>query len=114
MPHLDIVEPADILAYPFYGEENADSHGVTVPDATHRTFWLDEPSSALVFTHMIYWRLPSFIDAAAGFALDGRFPAPAKEPPGQRRLGRIPIYELGDKVTEETHDCWPTWGRAGS
>ncbi|GMI24370.1 hypothetical protein TeGR_g4657 [Tetraparma gracilis] len=66
VPHLDIVDAADFLAFPFYRDPDTDS-ALPPPDARHFTWWLSETWAPAVFAHTGYAHCESFYEAAVAF-----------------------------------------------
>ena len=65
-PHLDVLDPSDFLAFPFYADPGS-TQDLPEPDADHFTLWTSEPWLPVVFAHTVYAHAESFYEAAAEF-----------------------------------------------
>jgi len=66
VPHLDVLDAADFLAFPFY-KTSPDETTLVEGDASHRTFWLTESWMPWVFAHTGYYWAESFYENVVNF-----------------------------------------------
>ena len=60
VPHLDCILAGDFLAFPFYNAGEEGEEVLVEPDENHKTFWVEESWSPLVFAHTAYYHCDSF------------------------------------------------------
>jgi hypothetical protein len=65
-PHLDVLDGADFLAFPFYKTNHEDEH-LPKADHSHYTRWIEESWLPIVFAHTGYAHCPSFYNAIEAF-----------------------------------------------
>ena len=67
VPHLDVLDGADFLAFPFYQTERGEDAHLPKSDSSHYTSWIEESWSPLVFAHTGYAHCESFYRSVERF-----------------------------------------------
>ena len=68
VPHLDVLDGADFLSFPFYQTHDCDDQ-LPKGDGEHYTFWIEEKWMPGVFAHTGYAHCRSFYNAVTEFLI---------------------------------------------